>query len=84
MLQPTLSGPTGFEQVPAVGSQVPATWHMSIGVQVLGAPLVQVPLWQVSLRVQALTSLHEVPLGFGEQTPAEPDSVQEEHWSVQA
>jgi hypothetical protein len=40
-------------------------------VQTTGLPPVQVPFWQVSVRVQALLSLHVVPLAaFGfEQTP---------------
>jgi hypothetical protein len=33
-------------------------------VHTTGFPPVHVPLWQVSVRVQALPSLHEVPLSF--------------------
>lgn len=33
----------GLEQVPVLGSQVPATWHWSLGVQTLLAPAWQVP-----------------------------------------
>src|SRR5205814_8827100 len=57
---------------PAVGSPVPASWRSSGGVQTTGLVPVQVPLWQVSVCVQALPSLHAVPLlAFGL-----------EHWPV--
>src|SRR5690349_8425318 len=82
MLQPTLSGPTGVEQVADVESQVRATWQAASGVQVVGRPLALGPAWQVSLSVQALPSVHDVPLAFGEQTPASPDRLHEVHWSV--
>src|SRR5437667_170156 len=52
----------GFEHVPAAGSQVPATWHWSEAEQTTGLEPVQVPFWQVSVCVQALPSLHAVPL----------------------
>ncbi len=62
----------GVEQVPVAGSQVPATWHWSEAVQTTGLLPVQTPLWQVSVCVQALPSLHAVPLlAFGL-----------EHWPV--
>jgi hypothetical protein len=64
-------GAVGFEQVPLVGSQVPATWHESEAVHTTGFAPVQMPAWQVSVRVQALPSLHVLPLaaaGF-EQVP---------------
>ena len=62
----------GLEQVPVAGSQVPATWHWSEAVQTTGLLPVQSPLWQVSVWVQALLSLHAVPLlAFGL-----------EHWPV--
>jgi hypothetical protein len=51
----------GFEQTPLVGSQVPATWHASLAVQTTGLLPVQTPLWQVSVWVHALPSLHVVP-----------------------
>ena len=61
----------GLEQVPVAGSQVPATWHWSEAVQTTGLLPVQTPLWQVSVCVQALPSLHVVPsvLGGFEHTP---------------
>ena len=61
----------GFEQVPFEGLQVPARWQVSDAVQTTGFVPVQVPFWQVSLRVQALASLQVVPLAFAgfEQTP---------------
>ena len=51
----------GFEQVPVLGLQVPATWHWSAAVHVTGFEPVQVPLWQESVCVQALPSLQLVP-----------------------
>jgi len=63
----------GFEQTPEVGSQVPATWHWSCAVHVTGLAPVQVPVWQVSVWVQALPSLQLVPSGCAgfEQMPVE-------------
>src|SRR2546429_146803 len=55
----------GFEQVPLEGSHVPATWHWSEAVQVTGLLPVHAPLWQVSVCVQALPSVHAVPFVFG-------------------
>jgi hypothetical protein len=51
----------GFEHVPVDGLQVPATWHWSLAVHVTGFAPAQVPLWQVSVWVHALPSLHVVP-----------------------
>lgn len=77
----------GFEQVPVVGLQVPAAWHWSLAVQVTGLPPVQTPATQVSVCVQALPSLHDVPstlLGF-EQVPVVGSQVPAEwHWSLAA
>jgi hypothetical protein len=74
----------GFEQAPVEGLHVPATWHWSAGVHVTVASGVHVPATQVSLRSQALPSLHEVPsaiVGF-EQTPVEGLHVPAAwHWS---
>src|SRR5436189_17348 len=62
----------GLEHWPVAVLQVPATWHWSSAVQTTGFEPVQVPLWQVSVWVQALPSLHAVPLpAFGL-----------EHWPV--
>jgi len=52
----------GFEHAPFAGLQVPATWHWSEAAQVTGLLPVQTPAWQVSVCVQALPSLHAVPL----------------------
>src|SRR5439155_376888 len=52
---------TGLEQVPVEWLHVPATWHWSEAVQTTGLEPVHVPLWQVSVCVQALPSLHAVP-----------------------
>jgi hypothetical protein len=61
----------GFEQAPVLGLQVPATWHWSLAVHVIGFEPAHVPLWHVSVWVHAVPSLHVVPLlavGF-EQAP---------------
>src|SRR5439155_15568690 len=50
------------EHRPVAVLQVPATWHWSEAVQTTGFEPVQLPLWQVSVCVQALPSLHAVPL----------------------
>src|SRR2546428_253109 len=57
-LQPAIAG---LEQLPVAGSHVPATWHWSRAVQVTGLLPTQLPLWQVSVCVQALPSVHGVP-----------------------
>src|SRR5437870_3766466 len=57
-LQPASAG---LEQLPVAGSHVPATWHWSRAVQVTGLLPTQLPLWQVSVCVQALASLQGVP-----------------------
>src|SRR5207247_1501312 len=53
----------GFEQVPFAGSHMPATWHWSLAVHTTGLEPVHTPVWHVSVCVQALPSLHEVPSG---------------------
>jgi hypothetical protein len=53
----------GLEHTPVVGLQVPASWHWSLAVQTTGLLPVHVPLWQVSLCVQALPSLQVAPSG---------------------
>jgi hypothetical protein len=40
-------GAEGFEQAPVVGSQTPATWQVSLAVQVTGLDPAHAPLWQV-------------------------------------
>jgi hypothetical protein len=63
----------GLEHTPVAVLHVPATWHWSWAVQVTGFDPVHVPDWQLSVWVQALLSLHDVPLfAFGfEQTPVD-------------
>src|SRR5438093_2668162 len=51
----------GLEHWPVPVLQVPATWHWSSALQATGLEPMQVPLWQVSVCVQALPSLHAVP-----------------------
>jgi hypothetical protein len=61
----------GFEHVPVLVLHVPAVWHASLAVHVMGFAPVHVPFWQLSLCVHALPSLQAVPLaatGF-EQVP---------------
>jgi hypothetical protein len=61
----------GFEQTPVDVLHVPAVWHWSCAVQVIGFEPAQVPDWQLSVCVQAFPSLHDVPFAFWgfEQTP---------------
>ena len=84
-VQPLPSAALGLEQVPVAVSQVPATWHWSLAEQVTGLAPTQVPDWQVSVWVQALPSLHPVPLvllGF-EQVPVAVSQVPATwHWSL--
>ena len=54
----------GFVHWPVEASQVPASWHASIAVQVTGVPGVHEPDWQVSEPLQALSSPHDEPLGL--------------------
>jgi hypothetical protein len=56
---PSVAG--GFEHWPVDVSHVPATWHWSEAVHVTGLAPVQMPLWQLSVWVQAFPSLHDVP-----------------------
>src|SRR5215831_1536185 len=79
---PSVNG--GAVQMPFAGSQVAAWWQASLAGHCTGLPPTQAPAWQVSVCVQALLSLHGVPLGFaaklhpvaGSQTP-----VPVWHWS---
>ena len=83
-LQAAPFGFAGFEQVPVLRSQVPARWHWSLAVQATGFDPVQVPVWQLSLCVQALPSLQAVPFAFAgfEQVPVLRSQVPARwHWS---
>ena len=74
----------GFEQVPVLGLQVPATWHWSLAVHDTGFDPTQVPLWHESVSVQALPSLHDAPLAAAglEQVPVDGLHVPATwHWS---
>ena len=53
------------EHMPVPGLQVPGLLHWSPLVQITGFEPTHEPAWQVSVCVQALLSLHAVPLGFG-------------------
>jgi hypothetical protein len=59
------------EQVPVAGSHVPGTRHWPAAVHITGLRPVHMPLWQMSICVQALPSLQDVPLRTGglEQVP---------------
>jgi hypothetical protein len=61
----------GFEQTPDAGLHTPASWHWSEAVHTTDVVPAQAPDWHVSLLVQALLSLHDVPsaLGDPEHTP---------------
>jgi hypothetical protein len=54
----------GLEQRPVATLQAPAVWHGSGAAHVTGLAPVHVPAWQVSVCVQALPSLHDVPSVF--------------------
>src|SRR5206468_1418011 len=74
----------GVEQNPLAGSQTPASWHWSIAAQKTGFAPVQMPAWQVSVRVQALPSSQAAPLILTgcEQTPfAGSQTPATWHWS---
>ena len=64
-------GAMGSEQVPVLALQRPTEWHWSLAAQVTGFAPLQAPVWQVSLCVHALPSLHGAPSFFAglEQTP---------------
>src|SRR5439155_319182 len=53
----------GLEHCPVEGLHVPATWHWSEAMQVTGFEPTHIPLWQLSVCVQASPSLQLVPLG---------------------
>jgi hypothetical protein len=74
----------GFEHVPLAGSHVPAVWHWSDAAQTFGLIPMQTPAWQLSLAVQALPSLHDVPLALAgfEHIPVDALHVPASwHWS---
>ena len=70
-LQLVPSGAGELEQLPFVGSHVPAAWHWSVALQTTGLLPMHTPAWQLSVRVQALPSLQVVPSAAGgfEQAP---------------
>ena len=55
------SGAAGFEQIPVVVLQVPATWQASLGAHTTVSGPIHAALWQVPVGVQA--SVHAVPSG---------------------
>jgi hypothetical protein len=65
-------GALGLLHAPVAGSHVPAMWHWSDAEQVTGLEPVQTPLWQTSVWVHALLSLHATPSA----------SAGLEHWPV--
>jgi len=75
----------GFEQEPVDGLHVPTVWHWSLAVHVTGFDPVHTPVWQVSVCVHALPSLHVVPfetVGL-EQVPVDGLHVPATwHWSL--
>jgi hypothetical protein len=75
----------GFEQVPFVGLQVPASWHASDAVQITGFAPTHVPVWQVSDWVQPSPSEQVLPFAFAgvEQRPVDGLHVPASwHWSI--
>jgi hypothetical protein len=74
----------GFEHTPVAGLHEPATWHWPCAVHVTGSAPEQLPDWQVSVCVQALPSLHEMPLalaGFEHVPVSAPQAPASWHWS---
>jgi hypothetical protein len=53
----------GLEHEPLVGSQVPATWHWSLAVQVTGFEPVQVPVWHAYRWLHLSVPVQPVPSG---------------------
>jgi hypothetical protein len=75
----------GVEHVPVVGLQIPASWHWSWALQTTGLLPVQAPARQVSVWVQPLPSLHEVPFaacGFEHEPVAGSQMPGTWHWSL--
>jgi hypothetical protein len=54
----------GFEQIPVVGSQLPALWHVSDAVHTTGFEPTQVPAWHVFVCMQRLLPAHAAPSGL--------------------
>ena len=75
----------GFEHVPVLGLQVPATWHWPLAAHVTGVEPAQTPDWHESTCVHALPSLQDVPFGRAglEQAPLDGSQVPATwHWSA--
>jgi hypothetical protein len=83
-LQATPLAFAGLLQIPVEALHTPMSWHWLLALQTTGFPPVQVPAWQVSVRVQASLSSQATPsalLGL-EQTPVDVSQVPTEwHWS---
>ena len=69
---------SGFEKMPVVGSHVPAAWHESGLAKTWGLEPVHVPVWHVSVCVQASPSSQAVPL-TGPQVPSTAAPASTEH-----
>src|SRR5205814_1683566 len=83
-LQAVPSALAGFEHVPVLGLQAPATWHWSGAGHATGLPPTQAPDWQVSVWVQALPSLQAAPsilAGFEHRPVPELHTPTSWHWS---
>jgi hypothetical protein len=75
----------GLEHWPLLGSHVPARWHWSAPVQVMGFDPVHAPARQTSVCVQALASLQVAPFGSAGLLHAPVDGLQTPgawHWSA--
>jgi hypothetical protein len=86
-LQATPSLFAGFEQLPELASQLPATWHWSSAAHTTGLLPTHPPAWQVSLCVHEFPSEHAEPFAFSgfEQAPvAELQVPARWHWSSTA
>src|SRR3989442_625567 len=86
-LQAVPSGFARWEQAPAAGWRLPASWRGCAAAQLTGFVPVHTPAWQESVRVQALPSLQAAPSGFAglEQAPVAGSQVPASwHWSAGA
>ena len=63
-LQAEPLGLAGLLHEPVPGLHVPTSWHWSNAVHTTGLVPLHTPDWQLSIWVQALPSLQDVPFGF--------------------
>jgi len=62
-LHGVLSAAVGFEHAPVAGLHMPAVWHWSEALQTTGLVPTHIPIWHVSVCVQAFPSSQLAVLG---------------------